>query len=134
MWIEDITCGLHEKYNTCDPRVIIEALGFLIVDKPFEDIFGVMVRRGKSVVIGVSTLQPAPVRRYAYGHELGHALLHEGLDVCFMERNQTWNDSKVERQADVFSALLLLPDALMAKYRGYSIESAADALGVPSKL
>lgn len=129
-----IVRGLHSKYQTRDPRIIIESLGFNIVDKPFKDCYGTMIRYKETIVISASTLQPPHIRRYVYGHELGHALLHKGLDLCFLKQHRLIPLNKIERQADAFCALLLLPDELLREYRNCSLEYAAANLEVPVKL
>lgn len=47
--------------------------------------------------------------RYLIAHELGHLFLHRGFrDV--MAWDSTWTDKVSEYEADVFAALMLIPD------------------------
>ncbi len=59
-------------------------------------------------------------RRFSIGHELGHFRLHRNgrlLNVCAEADMESWHSSeRLERGANVFSANLLIPAAMMRRH------------------
>ena len=53
-------------------------------------------------------------------HELGHALLHTKENCYFMQGYTLLLTSKIELQANIFAAKLLITDDLLQKYAGYT--------------
>lgn len=77
-----------------------------------------VVRHGSGVVIKVrESLRETGQRRFAIAHELGHLLLHQGLnqwEVCTSADLVAYNSSGAEPEANVFAATLLMPKPLFA--------------------
>lgn len=89
-----------------------------------DDVSGFLYRDDKQTVIGVNT-HHAPVRQnFTKAHELGHLLLHDRdveplhVDHSFRVvrlRDRTSSDGKdeAEREANLFAATLLMPEAFL---------------------
>jgi Zn-dependent peptidase ImmA (M78 family) len=81
------------------------------------DASGVLVRDGRSLVIGVNRKHARARQRFTAAHELGHALLHEGepvhYDVTFRVNLRSELSSQgvdvEEMEANHFAASILMP-------------------------
>lgn len=110
-----------------DPEAIAEAEG---IDVIYVD-FGEFTDRVSGLYdfesnrIFVNKKIPDNRKTFTIAHELAHALLHreyaESADYSAMPRsNSHKNKPDEEREADVFAACLLVPKAMLKKYREYA--------------
>lgn len=67
-------------------------------------------------------------------HELGHAILHVKENCAFMSSKTLLLTSKIERQANLFAAYLLIPDDMLADFTGYTQEYFCRCTGYPQEL
>ena len=98
---------LADLYGAHDPEVLAEKMGVLTIlcDLP-ESIEGFYhCFRGHPIIYLADRLPPCR-RRAVCGHELGHAVLHG--DINSLLRDEV--DERMEREADLFAAALLLAD------------------------
>jgi Zn-dependent membrane protease YugP len=58
-------------------------------------------------------------------HELGHAVMHGGMNMFFIREHTLFPAGKFEHQANTFAAELLITDELLHKYIGYTISEIA---------
>lgn len=75
-------------------------------------------------------------RRYCCAHELGHALLHPGLNAQTMADLTDLCVPKLEREADCFAACLLIDpfvDEWRESYEMLTLDQIADLAGLPQK-
>lgn len=94
--------GLHGE---CDPEQLAEKLGVLVLrcDLP-ETVEGFYHCFMGRPIIYLSDRLPPCRRRAVCGHELGHAVLHGDRNSLL----QNEIDEQMEREADLFAAVLLL--------------------------
>ncbi len=128
--------ALLDRYGELSPERYCEKLGIPVVEADLPDgVEGFFLRRGGRVIVLQSGL--APERRgYVCAHELGHALLHEDLNVVFLEKATLFPAGKWEEEADLFAATLLLDARLEAWRRDYqplTVEQAAALSGLPER-
>lgn len=108
-----------------DPRALAEALGITVIEKPdaSEGVSGALIKIDNQFVIAYAThIQSEGFRRFSIGHELGHYLL-EGHADALLPIGQSIHESragyrsedKYEREADHFSARLLMPNPLFSQ-------------------
>lgn len=83
---------------------------------------------GKQAVC-VSNALEAPFDKAVAAHEVGHALLHRGLNLIFMCESTNFIPGRYEREADFFSAALLI-DRDKAKDNG-NIADVSRQHGIP---
>ena len=72
--------------------------------------------------------------RVVMAHELGHAILHMKEDCCFIKNHTLFLASRLEIQANLFTAELILPDGSLQEYAQLSVYDAANILGLNSDL
>ena len=117
---------LIAEYGTHDPEFLAEKLGILVIlcDLP-ETVEGFYpCFRGQPIIYLADRL-PECRRHAVCGHELGHAVLHGDINSLLL----TDTDERFEREADDFSAALLL--AGLTPEESSDIESVARATGLP---
>lgn len=97
---------------------IAGSLGIAVHYSPSkDDVSGALVRKGKHVLIGVNSFHHVNRQRFTIAHELGHFLLHKGVqfhvDEDFRVNWRTEESSQAtnweEIQANRFAAELLMP-------------------------
>lgn len=73
-------------------------------------------------------------RKYVCAHELGHSLLHKGLNRVFMDTKTHMVTVRFELEADHFVVDLIYSGDELNEYRDYSLDTVAICLGVNSSL
>lgn len=70
-------------------------------------------------------------------HELGHALLHKEMNICFLQTYTYSNTNKYENEANKFAAELLVNDIDLSKflmeYEYLTLEQASKHFGLPEE-
>ncbi|WP_216856884.1 ImmA/IrrE family metallo-endopeptidase [Acidisoma sp. S159] len=119
--IEQLTDALMVAAGVNTPPVpvdrIVQAQGIAIRATSLGDVSGLVVRKGKEVVIGVNKDHPLTRRRFTIAHELAHALLHHGEEVRYDRDFRVNLRSEAsglgvdieEIEANFFAARLLMP-------------------------
>lgn len=100
---------LITKYGTNNPEELCRFLGIVLVDQPLPKVtkgFCLTLTAGRAIVLN-ENLQPYE-RRSCIAHELGHALLHNGINYMFVSQSTQMVTGKYETEADLFAAALLL--------------------------
>ena len=119
--IEQLTNTLLIESGISAPPVpveqIIRARGIVIQTKSLGEVSGLVIRKGKEIVIGVNKDHPPNRRRFTMAHELAHALLHHGNEVHYdkdfrinLRSEESGLGIHVEEiEANFFAACLLMP-------------------------
>ncbi len=83
---------------------------------------GVLVKKGRTAVIGVHWLHPPSRQRFTIAHELGHFRLHKegtyvdrGMSAFYRDSTSGSGTVKQEREANHFAAALLMPAGWVEK-------------------
>lgn len=123
------------KYGTNDPFRLAEALGIYIFMSPLGNVAGTYkyMEHAKCIFIN-SDIEDEQLIRMIAAHELGHAILHWKENYCFMAHKTFLLTSRIERQASIFAAELLIRDSILFEYAGFSIEQIAMAEGLDQEL
>ena len=101
--------NLIEKYGTNEPEELCHRLGLVLLDCDLPEVtkgFCLTLSAGRAIVLN-NQLQRNE-RPACIAHELGHALLHNGLNYMFVSQNTCMVTGKYEKEADLFAAALLL--------------------------
>lgn len=125
---------LARTYGTRDPFRIAEALGFIIIETPLEDIRGFYQAIHRCRIIYLDNRLSDGDRRWVCAHELGHALQHQGCNRIFMDTRTHMVTSRYEKEADRFAVDLLFSDDDLREMIELSIDTVARCLGVSYEL
>lgn len=111
---------------------LAKAAGAVMEYRDFNnEISGLLIRKQKMVVIAVAQEQPEQRQRFTIAHELGHLLLHDGIEVRvdkhFRVNLRSSASSKAEDveeiEANAFAAELLMPrDFLLRDARKLTLD------------
>ena len=110
MEIEYIVSKLLRQFNTRNPFSIARYLNIEVLFTELGSSCGCYLYLKKHRCIIINSDLSEYEQRIVMAHELGHAVLHTKMNYYFM-RNKTYlNTSKYEREANTFSAYLLISD------------------------
>ena len=115
--------NLIKKHSTRNPFKIAKDLNINII---YEDLGGIKgyfknILGNKFIVINSNLDEFSQL--VICSHELGHCLLHTTKGIKFMKENTLlFNSSKIETQANIFAAELLIDDN--CEYNDYEINNA----------
>lgn len=120
--------------GTNDPFVIADYLYIEVFRCPLGKISGYYkyLKRHKCIYIN-SDLEDN-FAKVVMAHELGHAILHVKENCAFMSSKTLLLTSKIERQANLFAAYLLITDDMLKDYVGYTQEYFCCCTGYPKEL
>ncbi len=100
---------LIEKYGTSDPEELCHRMNIVLLDCDLPEVtkgFCFTLSQGRAIVLN-NTLKRKE-RRTCIAHELGHVLLHGGVNYMFVRDNTCMVTGRYENEADTFAAMLLL--------------------------
>ena len=110
---EKLARALRGRYGPCGVFDLCDRLGVAVVYQELPPrVNGFYVRFGSRCVIVISGLVPPERRDYVCAHELGHVLLHPGLNEQTMADLTDLCTKKLENEADCFAACLLLEERM----------------------
>ena len=126
-YIKNKAAQCIRKFDTRDPFVIAKALNVQVFYANLGRVAGYYqyIKRHRCIYIH-SDLRDHDAR-IVMAHELGHAILHRTENCCFLENKTLFLTSKIEMQANLFAAELLVPDDLIyrCEYEGFNIRQIA---------
>ncbi len=122
---------LKQEYNTCDPSELCRCLGITLLraDLPRRINGFYMETAGKQAVVISSSIKE-PLDNACTAHELGHAILHKGINTVFLTDSTNFVTGRYEREADLFAAALLI-NIEDTRQSGGSVEEISKMTGVP---
>lgn len=121
--------------GTNSPFRIAEYLGIHVKICPLGSAAGnyKYIQKGRWIFIN-SNIESETFRNLVMAHELGHALLHRKENCCFMAHHTLLLTSKIERQANLFAANLIITDQLLCEYEGCTKDQFCNCTGYPEEL
>lgn len=132
--IEKKVSYLKHKYKTNDPFELCDYLNIKVL---FEDlgpnINGFFQSAPQNRIIHINYRLDEQTQLMTCAHELCHALFHYKLNVLFLERNTFFHKNKLELEADMFAAKLIIDDNLLKKYEGFCIETISNCENIDRK-
>ena len=115
--------SLCKKHRTRDPYELADALDVVLVIAPLSRaVRGFYQLSNRIQIIYVNSNLPEEIRRIVLAHELGHAVLHRGINAIFLDHHTFLITDRYELEANRFAADLLISDDDMETYRELTID------------
>lgn len=134
MDIKRIVEALTKKHNSNNPFVIAKNLHIILLYPNLINTLGYFSEYKRSKFIHINHNVPDELKQFICAHELGHSILHPGVNTPFLKRNTFVPVSGIEREAHIFAVELLLPDSFLAEYSECDLYNIASKLGIPKNL
>lgn len=132
--IKHIVAYYKRKTGTDNPFGIASYLNILVQFGNLGDCEGCYMFLKNHRYIFLNENLEESERRMVMAHELGHAILHR-KENCYFIRNKTLLlTSKLEAEANIFAAELLIPDSLILENPGMTKSQLARLAGYSEKL
>lgn len=125
---------LIDRHNTADPYELANAEGIIILKENLGGIFGYYSNQYRQKIIHINSEIPEKRQLTTCAHELGHAILHPDSNTSFLRENTFCSINKLERQANLFAAELLIDDNKIKEYKSYNLEQIALIENLPIEL
>lgn len=135
-WIEHTINNLLEQHGTNEPTELADYLGITIIYEYLGNNNGLYINQNGCKFIVVNENLDYYDQRVIIAHELGHAVLHDNLNMAYIENNTYYSRDKFEYQANYFAANLLLPDGFEKdiEFKDMKIEQISSMVAVPVEL
>ncbi len=129
-----LAVSLRQRYGQGSPLELCDQMGIPVLEEELpESVEGFYVKNGGAAIVLRRGLDPAR-KEYICAHELGHVLLHSGVNRFFLEEETLFPAGRMEGEADLFAAYLLLDgnvETLRDEYEQLTVEQAAALTGLP---
>lgn len=123
------------KYHSNCPFEIAKAKGIIIQYADLGETFGFYFCDSRIKFININQHLNKDEQRIVCAHELGHAVLHPKSNTPFMRKHTLLSVDKIELEANVFAAHLLIPDIELTEcYEQMTIYDIASMHNVPIEL
>ncbi len=138
--IKSLVNNIIAKYNTTNPEIIAENEGIHIYYRnDFKELLGVYTIINDIDCIFINSNLDENLIKQVIAHELGHYFLHRNFAKNNILHDYGFYDisGKVEYEANIFAAELLIPDNILEEYihSNYTIdEIASDIYTLPQLL
>lgn len=133
--IQQMVDALTQKYGTSSPFALCEELGIKLCEQELPaHMNGFCVEFDSGFVIVLNEHLSLQEKAYTCGHELGHILLHPGTNALATAHYTNLCVGKYEREADYFSACLIIDPNLEewhSTYECLTLEQIALLAGLP---
>jgi len=125
---------LVRRFGTRDPFRIAEDLDYTIIHTPLVGVRGFYQYLKRCHIIYLDSGLDDNTARFVCAHELGHSILHRGLNRIFMDTRTFIVTGRYEKEADRFAVDLLHSDEDLQPYLSRSCDCAAAYMGVSAQL
>lgn len=98
---------LYKRFNTYNPYSICKDMDIPVIRLKLNDIKGFTVEHKNINTIVINEELENEEELFTLGHELGHIVMEHSFNMVFMTRRTYLLTDKYEREANLFSYLLL---------------------------
>lgn len=122
--IKRLVAYYTRHYGTTDPFEIARQMKIVVQFGTLGEYAGCYLFAKNHRCIFINDCLEGPELLFVMAHELGHAIMHRKQN-CYFLRNYTYLNSSVEREANLFSAFMVITDEfLLSRERCNSAEIA----------
>jgi Zn-dependent peptidase ImmA (M78 family) len=134
--IKEVVRQLIKIHKSNDPFQIAKEKNIIVLFAELGNTLGFYSSYTRVQFIHLNNQLNEKQLRFVCAHELGHAVLHPKSNIPFLRANTLFSVEKLEVEANAFAVELLLPDDVIAQYRGtdLSIYDIAKMHSVPKEL
>ena len=127
---------LMQKYQTNNPFDLARDCHIKLMYADLGNLKGLYQYYKRTKIILINQNLSETEKREVCAHELGHALLHPRENRFFLHRSTFQNCGRLEREANLFAAYLLIPDHNAQEFfqKGYTISEISALTGVSHPL
>lgn len=122
------------KCGTRDPFKIAKYFDYIVVQVPLVGIRGFYDYKKRNHIIYIDSELGSGEKQFVCAHELGHSLLHRGLNRIFLDTTTHLKTNCYEREANEFAVELIVSDDDLEPFLEYPVERAAEYFGLNSEL
>lgn len=116
MRLKHIVEDLVKKFGTACPFELASCLNIIIIEWNLnEEIRGYYKYHKRNRYIVINSNLNDKWKRVVCAHELWHAVLHPRINTLFMRKYTLLSVDKIEREANIAAAHLLIPDDSLQK-------------------
>lgn len=115
-------------YGTSNPFEIAKQMKIEVQFGPLGEYAGCYLFAKNHRCIFINDCLDGPELLFVMGHELGHAIMHRKQN-CYFLRNCTYLDSSVEREANLFSAYMVITDEFLSSRESCNSVEIAELYG-----
>lgn len=144
LWSIQGVCILHfikrevnkivKKHHTRDPFELCDALKIHCYTLDLHsDINGLYQYEKRNRFIYINCNLSDELQKVICAHELGHAILHKKANCTFLKKNTFFNVDKLEKEANLFAAELIITDDFK-DFIGQTLKEISQSLNVPEDL
>lgn len=131
MYGASVAAKLAHEYDTRNPFELSQLLGAVVVRHPLVGIRGYYRHVDGVDFIVIADDLPDVVALFVCAHELGHHVLHKGLNRIFMDSRTFMEPNRLETSADRFAAQLLFGEPPLFQDETFTVWEMAEILNVP---
>lgn len=134
-YIRDKVKNLIKQHNTNNPWELAALLEIPVIPSNLQGICdGCYIPYPSGSFIMIDSNLTSEESAFVLAHELGHALLHPDVNSLFPDIPHCINYGRIERDANLFAAHLLVADNLLHHYTNYSLKEISALEGLPLDL
>lgn len=122
----------YQLHETRNPFELAEKRNLNVFFKPLGNVYGFYYTLKRSRFIYINSELSRPLQIYTCAHEIGHDVLHHGINTPFLAKHTLVSVDRIEREANQFAVELLIPDELILN--GTTIYEAAALSCVPQEV
>lgn len=134
MTTKKLASRLALRHSTRNPISIARALGITVMLVPLAGLRGMYRTIHRCPTIFINEQLDERQQLLVCAHEVGHLLLHKGLNRVFLDRHTYQVPGKYEKEAHRFSVDLLYSDEDLQECLGWPVAQVAAWMGVPFEL
>lgn len=134
MNVKDVVERTVKQYKTRSPYELAGLMDIYVVRHELGKIRGyyLEIKRIRQIILNCNLTRHD--EKFVLAHELGHVVLHKGVNVSFLMDNTNILTSKMEIEANKFAIELLIPDEVILENWKYTTGQLARLTGYSEDL